>query len=82
MVPRTLLTPASPKQEEEEEEEELGLLSPAGKITPVVSREPSPVDMTTRLDLLMSSLTLNDPSGQSFLNVSLGEVDLLSPNLV
>ena len=79
LVPRTLLTPVSPRQEELEEEEELSLLSPAGKITP---REPSPVDMTTRLDLLMSSLTLNDPSGQSFLNASLGDVDLLSPNLV
>ena len=82
MVPRTLVQPPSPNQEQEEEEEELSLFSAPGEITPTVSREASPIDMTSRLDLLMSSLTLNDPNGQSFLNASLGEVELLSPNLV
>ena len=89
MVPRILLE----KQEEEEKElekeekevEELSLFSAAGKLTPDVSREasPSPIDMLSRLDQLMTSLTLNDSnSGPSFLNVSLEQVDLLSPNLV
>ena len=86
MIPRTLLAPTSPEKQEEEEEE-LGLFPAAGRsqFTPVVSREASPsrIDMlASRLDQLMTSLTLNDSNGPSFLNVSQEEADLLSPNLV
>ena len=37
--------------------------------------------LMSRLDQLMTSLTLNDSNRQSFLNVSLEEVELLSPNI-
>ena len=85
MVPRILLEKQEELEKEEKEVEELSLFSAAGKLTPDVSREasPSPIDMLSRLDQLMTSLTLNDSnSGPSFLNVSLEQVDLLSPNLV
>ena len=78
IAPRVLLeSPTSPPSSQVP-------LPDTPKLTPVSSREPSPMKdlLISRLDQLMTSLTLNDSNGTTILNVSLDEVELLSPNLV
>ena len=76
-MPRILLD--SPTSDSRREGHEDLIPSPS----PLLSREKSPMNdlLMSRLDQLMTSLTLNESHGQSFLNVSLDEVELLSPNL-
>ena len=76
-VSRILLD--SPTSDSRREGKEDLVPSPA----PLLSREKSPRNdlLMSRLDQLMTSLTLNESDGQSFLNVSQEEVELLSPNL-
>merc|ERR1711879_427710 len=74
MVPRILMENKEEGEEELAVEEKHSLFSAAGKLTPDISRETShsPIDMLSRLDQLMTSLTLNDSNnGPSLLNVSL-----------